>query len=112
MEEAFQVGCPFVALEVVEQKKVNLVVVVHIQQELMVVVDHHIHQGHHHQMEVEHQEMLGHILNGQFLGPQPQFFIFLRNLFFFENFEIIFLSRFPKPINEFENKINLVALGD
>ena len=104
-------GYPFVALEVVEQKKVNLVVVVHIQQVLMVVVDHHIHQGHHHQMEVEHQEMLGHILNGQFLGPEPQFFIFLRNPFF-ENFEIIFLSRFPKPINVFENKINLVALGD
>ena len=75
MEEAFQVGYPFVALEVVEQKKVNLVVVVHIQQVLMVVVDHHIHQGHHHQREVEHQEMLGHILNGQFLGPKPPFFI-------------------------------------
>ena len=82
MEEAFQVDYPFVALEVVEQKKVNLVVVVHIQQVLMVVVDHHIHQGHHHQMEVEHQEMLGHILNGQFLGPQPQFFIFKKKSVF------------------------------
>ena len=82
MEEAFQVGYPFVALEVVEQKKVNLVVVVHIQQVLMVVVDHHIHQGHHHQMEVEHQEMLGHILNGQFLGPEPQFFNFFKEIRF------------------------------
>jgi len=75
VEEAFQVGYPFVALEVVEQKKVNLGVVVHIQQVLMVVVDHHIHRGHH-QREVEHQEMLVHILNGQFLGPEPQFIMF------------------------------------
>lgn len=82
MEEAFQVGYPFVALEVVEQTKVNLVAVVHIQQVLMVVVDHHIHQEHHHQMEVEHQEMLGHILNGQFLGPEPQFFIFFKESVF------------------------------
>lgn len=110
MEEAFQVGCPFVALEVVEQKKVNLVVVVHIQQVLMVAVDHHIHQGHHHQREVEHQEMLGHILNGQFLGPKSPFFICKEIRYF--RILIIFVPEIPKPINEFENKINLVALGD
>ena len=94
MEEAFQVGCPFVALEVVEQMKVNLVVAVHIQLVLMVEVDHHIHQEHRHQM-AEHQEMLEHILNGQFLGPEPQFFIFFKNPFF-ENFVNIIFVPDPK----------------
>ena len=89
-------GYPFVALEVVEQKKVNLVVVVHIQQVLRVGVDHHIHQEHHHQMEVEHQEMLGHILNGQFLGPEPHFVCFLKEIRIFQNFEIIIFVPFPK----------------
>ena len=65
MEEAFQVGYPFVALEVVEQMKVIRVVAVHIQLVLMVEVDHHIRQEHRHQM-AEHQEMLEHILKVSF----------------------------------------------
>ena len=101
MEEAFQVGCPFVALEVVEQMKLNLVVAVHIQLVLMVEVDHHIHQEHRHQM-AEHQEKLEHILNGQFIGPEPEFSIF-EILKFFTFFE--FFEGFPKPINEFLNNL-------
>lgn len=93
MEEAFQVGYPFVALEVVEQMLVE-----HIQQELMEEVDHHIHQVHHHR-PVGHQEMLEHILNGQFLGPEPEF----KKKYL--TFSFLF------PINELI-KINLVALGD